>query len=164
MKKNVMLYTFLTVFIVIADQITKFVVVKKFSETTCITAIPHLFDFVYVENTGAAFSILTGKTFALGIVSVLFCIALFVYWLILKPKSRFMNISLSLLMGGAIGNAADRLIRGSVVDFIHTSFMEFPVFNVADMAITFGAVFLMIYFVFLDKDEQKDGKNNLNGN
>ena len=160
MKKKSILYILLVLILVIADQISKLVVAGSFSDTTCVTVIPYMFDFVLVKNTGAAFSIFSGKTFILGIVSVLFCIALAVYWIKSKPKSTFMNVSMSLLFGGAFGNAIDRLFRGSVIDFIKTTFMEFPVFNVADIGITCGAILLMIYFVFIDKDDTKDGKDN----
>lgn len=157
-KKN--LYIFLTIFIVVLDQISKILVASNFTSTTCITVIPHLFDFVFVKNTGAAFSMFSGRTAILGILSVAFCIALAWYWIITRPKSVTVNICYSLLLAGAFGNAIDRVIRGSVVDFIQATFIDFPVFNIADIAITMSATILVIYFVFFDKDGQKDGKNN----
>lgn len=68
-----------------------------------------------------------------------------------------MKTSLTLLFAGALGNAIDRIFRGYVVDFIETAFIDFPVFNVADIAITCGAVIMAIYIIFFDKDE-KDGE------
>ena len=70
-----------------------------------------------------------------------------------------------LLFSGAFANAVDRIFRGYVVDFIETSFIRFPVFNIADIAITLGTVFLMIYLIFFDKDKpeniqaEKSGEN-----
>ena len=68
-----------------------------------------------------------------------------------------MKTSLTLLFAGALGNAIDRIFRGYVIDFIETAFIDFPVFNVADIAITCGAVIMAIYIIFFDKDE-KDGE------
>lgn len=65
-----------------------------------------------------------------------------------------MKTSLTLLFAGALGNAIDRIFRGYVVDFIETAFIDFPVFNVADIAITCGAVIMAIYIIFFDKDEK----------
>lgn len=143
--------------IVALDQIAKILVTAFLDKTDSICVIPYLFDFVYVENTGAAFSILSGRTGFLGIISVLFCIGVPVYWLKVKPKHKLMKTSLTLLFAGALGNAIDRIFRGFVVDFISASFMEFPVFNVADISIVFGAILLVVYVMFYEKEE-KDGK------
>ena len=70
---------------------------------------------------------------------------------------------MTLLLAGAFGNAIDRLFRGYVVDFIQTVFIRFPVFNVADIAITFGAMLLIIYLLFFDGKEEKYGEVNSDG-
>ena len=140
--------------LVLVDQISKLLVVANIGPNDCFHIIPGLFDFVYVKNTGAAFSILSDSTWLLGIISVLFCIGVCVYWVLKKPAHPLMCTSLTLLFAGALGNAIDRIFRGFVIDFISTAFMNFPVFNVADIAITFGAIVMIIYFIFFDKDEQ----------
>lgn len=140
--------------IVILDQLSKYLVMTNLGFTDCIHVIPGLFDFVYVKNTGAAFSIFSESTAILGVVSVLFCIGVILYWLKKKPEHPLIKTALTLLFAGALGNAIDRIFRGFVIDFISTSFMSFPVFNIADIAITFGAVCLIIYLVFFDKDEK----------
>lgn len=142
--------------VVLLDQFAKQLVVKNLSSSDSIHAIPGLFDFVYVKNTGAAFSILSNSTLLLGIISVLFCICAAVYWYVKKPAHVLMRTSLALLISGAFGNAVDRLFRGYVVDFIQTAFIKFPVFNVADIAITFGAVLLCVYLIFFDKGSVND--------
>lgn len=139
--------------IVALDQIAKILVTTFLDKTDCVRVIPYLFDFVYVENTGAAFSMLSGKTGFLGIVSVLFCIGVLVYWLKKKPEHPLMKTALTMLFAGALGNAIDRIFRGFVVDFISTSFMDFPVFNVADISIVFGAILLVIYVMFYEKED-----------
>ncbi len=146
--------------IVAADQICKLIVMTNLSATDSVHFLPGVIDFVYVKNTGAAFSILSESTVLLGIVSVLFCIGVGIYWYLKKPKHKLLKLSVSLLFAGALGNAIDRVVRGFVVDFISTAFMDFPVFNVADIAITVGAVLLVIYILFFDKEEVKDGENN----
>lgn len=109
-----------------------------------------LFNFTYVQNTGAAFSILSGKMWLLSIVSVLFCIGTVLFFIIKKPKNKLLCVALTLIFAGALGNAIDRVSYGYVVDFIETTFMNFAVFNIADIAITVGAILFVIY-MFLDE-------------
>ena len=111
-----------------------------------------LIDFTYVQNRGAAFSILSGKISFLAIISIVFCIGLIIYVIVKKPKHKLLCISLAMLFSGALGNAIDRLFYGFVVDFIETTFVNFAVFNIADIAITVGAFLLAIYLIFFDKD------------
>ena len=144
----------IAVLTVLLDQAAKLLVVNNLSQTDCFHVIPGVFDFVYVKNTGAAFSILSDNTALLAIVSVAFCIAIPVYWYVKKPKNRILQTSATLLFAGALGNAIDRIFRGYVIDFISTAFITFPVFNVADIAITAGAVLLIIYLLFFDKEEK----------
>lgn len=151
-----LIWTSVAAFIVVLDQLTKYWVMNGIGNKV-IHAIPGLIDFVYVKNTGAAFSILSDSTTLLGVISVLFCLGVLVYWYFKKPEHILLKTSLTLLFAGALGNAVDRIFRGYVVDFIETVFIEFPVFNVADIAITFGAVIMAIYVIFFDKDE-KDGE------
>ena len=152
-------WALLIVVIVVLDQIVKFLVVKNLSEIDSVTVLPHILSFIYVKNTGAAFSIFADKTSVLGAISILFCVAVGAYWNLKKPKSEILKLSLSLLLAGALGNAIDRITRGFVVDFIEATFVTFPVFNIADIVITFGTVFLMIYLLFFDKDGVKNGEN-----
>ena len=144
--------------IVLADQLVKFFVCKNLSQTDSLAVIPHFLNFIYVKNTGAAFSMFSGKTAALGMVSILFCIGVLVFWVFKKPQHTLFKLSLTLLFAGALGNAIDRIWRGFVVDFIETAFIKFPVFNIADISITVGTALLMIYLLFFDKDGHKNGE------
>lgn len=159
MKNKYFKYIITIIAVVFLDQLTKVLVSNTFTEKTSITVIPYLFDFVFVKNTGAAFSIFSGKTAILGVVSVLFCIVLGIYWYITKPISKMVNWAFALLFGGAFANAIDRVFRGSVIDFIQATFIDFPVFNVADIAIVTGATAIVIYYLFFDKDTKKNGKD-----
>ena len=129
--------------IVIADQLVKFWIVQKFAlhETLYVTPF---FNLVYVRNTGAAFSMFANaggwqRFFFIG-VAVIACV--WVVWLLRKhPTEKFFCLALAMILGGAIGNLIDRVLFGSVVDFVqvHYGGYFFPAFNVADSAISVGA-------------------------
>ena len=136
-----------------ADFVTKRYVLSNVSVGETFGSFTPLIDFTYVQNTGAAFSIMSGKMGVLSIVSVAFCISVVVYWILKRPTQRLLCISLAMIFGGALGNAVDRIFYGFVVDFIETTFIDFPVFNIADIGITVGVALLMIHFIFFDKEE-----------
>jgi signal peptidase II len=144
--------------IVLIDQVVKIFVCKNLSQADSVSVIPHILNFIYVKNTGAAFSIFSGKTAVLGAVSILFSAGVLIFWILKKPQNTLFKLSLTLLFAGALGNAIDRIWRGFVVDFIETAFVKFPVFNVADISITVGTALLMIYLLFFDKDGHKNGE------
>jgi len=144
--------------IVVADQLVKFFVCNNLSQSDSAVIIPKILNFIYVKNTGAAFSMFSGKTAALGAVSILFCVGVLIFWIFKKPQHILFKLSLALLFAGALGNAIDRIWRGFVVDFIETAFIKFPVFNIADISITIGTALLMIYLLFFDKAGSKDGE------
>lgn len=133
-----------------ADQLVKYIVLENISLTDTVEVIPKILQFVYVKNTGAAFSLLSGKTYILSIVSLAVCIFLILYLIKKRPSSRLLLVSLGLILGGAVGNMIDRMFRNFVVDYIEVLFVQFPVFNLADVAITVGAALLMIYVIFFD--------------
>jgi len=143
----------ISIIVLILDRVTKI-----WSQTVIgdgvICGIPNVLSFVYTKNTGAAFSILSDKTWLLCLISVAFCIGVIIYWIIKRPKDKLLCTSISLLFSGALGNAIDRVYFGYVVDFIRTDFIDFPVFNIADIAITIGAVLLVIYVLFFDKESE----------
>lgn len=145
-------WTIISCLLIGADQLVKYWVVQGISPEDCFRIIPGVLDFVYVKNTGAAFSIFSGRTGILGILSIAFCIAVIVYTVVKKPGHPLMRGALSLLFAGAVGNAMDRIARGYVIDFIQVTFVDFPVFNIADICITVGAVLLAVYLIFFDKE------------
>ena len=147
---QMLLWSLLAGIIIILDQLTKYLVVENIGKTQVITLIPKVLDLVYVKNTGAAFNILSGRIGFLSIISLLFVIGVIWYMIVKKPQNRLFCIALMLLFSGAVGNMADRIFRGFVVDFIKTVFIEFPVFNIADIAITCGAILLIIYLLFFE--------------
>ena len=134
--------------VIVLDQFTKTLILGDFQlgESRTVTSF---FNVVRVHNTGAAFSFLAGAAgwqrwffVGLGVVA-----AGFIVWMLRKHGGqRLFGWALSLILGGALGNVIDRLLHGHVVDFIqvHYGGSYFPSFNVADSAITVGAVFLIL--------------------
>ena len=137
----------------VADQLSKALIVSNLSATARIVCIPGVVDIVYVENTGAAFSMLSAHTWLLGLVSAAFCAAIAVYMAKMKFTDKRYQIIGGMLLGGALGNGIDRIFRGFVVDFIELAFIRFPVFNIADIAITLGAVLLVVIITLGDKNK-----------
>jgi signal peptidase II len=138
----------LAVVVIVLDQFTKTLILGFFNygESRYVTSF---FNVVRVHNTGAAFSFLAGASgwqrwFFIGLGSLA---TLFMTWLLYQhPTQRMFSLALSLIMGGALGNVLDRLLHGYVVDFIqvHAGGWYFPSFNVADSAISIGAVLLIV--------------------
>ena len=143
-----MIYAILAVLLVAADQLTKYLTRANIPLGENITFIPHLLDLTYVQNTGAAFSILREHTW------------LVICWMVMKKffTNWLGRTSAMLILAGGVGNLIDRAAFGYVTDMIETVFMDFPVFNVADCCITVGVVLLFIYVIFFVKDEQKEEK------
>ncbi|MBQ3426853.1 MAG: signal peptidase II [Clostridia bacterium] len=155
-NKNILWYI-LAAAIVAADFAVKRHILAAYSVGERFGGIPAVCDFVYVKNTGAAFSMLSNNTIVLSAVSIVFCIAAAVYWIVKKPQHPMLRLAVTLLFAGALGNAIDRVAYKFVVDFISIKWFEFPVFNVADMAIVGGAIAAVLYVIFFDK-ENKNGK------
>lgn len=140
--------------VILADQATKFLIENTFSVTDSVTFIPGIIDFVYVRNTGAAFSMFNNHTWILAIVSVVFSVGITLYLLKTQPRDVLMNLCGGLILGGAIGNGIDRILKSYVVDFIEFTFFNFPVFNIADIAITIGGVLVVIAVMRKDNKQE----------
>ena len=122
------------------------------------SGIPSLLDFRLVHNTGAAWGMFGGSTFALGIFAIVFCVILLVVAHLRRQKAtKAEMVGYAMVLAGGIGNAVDRFFSGYVVDFIETTFIDFPVFNVADIGVTCGFVLIVIsYFLLGDTGEGKE--------
>lgn len=153
-----MIYILITIIITAADQLIKYFVSDSMMVGQTAFSVLNVFDITYVQNRGAAFSMLSGKLSLLSVISIVFCIGVAVYWIRKKPKHPLVCTSLTMLFAGALGNGIDRIFRGFVVDYIHTLFIDFPVFNIADIGITIGAALLVIYVIWFDR-EDKNAEN-----
>lgn len=154
-----MIWLIIAAIIVIADQTVKYFVASGMNVGDTAFSVLNLFDITYVQNKGAAFSMLSGKMSLLSIISFVFCAAVVIYWIRKKPKHSLLCTSLAMMFAGALGNGIDRILRGFVVDYIQTTFINFPVFNIADIGITVGAGLLVVYVIRFDK-EDKNAENN----
>ena len=145
----------LALIVILADQLTKTLVLREFQLGDSRT-IASFFNLVRAHNTGAAFNFLAGASgwqrwFFVGLGAVA---SVFIVWMLKKhPGQRLFCFAVSMILGGALGNVIDRLLHGYVVDFLqfHWSFLApmfpggyFPSFNIADSAITLGAICLIL--------------------
>lgn len=138
------------------DQFTKYLVQRHLAYQVPwnpIAALERYVSLTYVTNTGAAFGLFPGLSVVFTAFSFIVIIAIIIYQRYIPRDSWLLLSSLGLQLGGAIGNLIDRLCYGYVIDFIDFKF--WPVFNVADSAISVGAVCLVVY-LWLERDEMGD--------
>ncbi|MBO8243765.1 signal peptidase II [Prochlorococcus marinus XMU1411] len=137
-----------SIFITLIDQLTKYLMLYNYK--TVINKDFLLFRLDFVRNYGAAFNIYSGNRIFLSFISIIFSILL--TYIILRKKSLkiYDLISYSFILGGTIGNGMDRILKGYVIDFINLNFINFPVFNIADISINIGFIFLL-YGIFKNK-------------
>lgn len=149
-----MIYTILIIAGIILDRLSKAYAISHFIENPIFT---NFINLIYVENRGAAFGILQNKRIFFIILTLAVVLYLLYYFIRnLKSNPKLLNIALSLIVSGALGNFYDRLFHGFVVDFIEFSFFNFPVFNIADILVTTGSILLIIFIGFGKMDGEKN--------
>lgn len=145
------------VLVLIADQLTKLYIISNFSLGESTGFIKGIIDIVYIHNKGAAWGMLSGKTWLL--LCITFIVMIFCIVVLIKTGkgSKILFWSVTLVLSGGIGNMIDRIFRdGNVIDFLHFEFWpQFPVFNVADCAVVIGAGLLILYFIIDTFNEYK---------
>lgn len=134
--------------VIIVDRLAKFLVFNSFFEGQSVPVIPKIFHMTLVLNTGAAFGLLKNRNQFFIISSLVVAALIIAYVFFANIKDLIMLSALGMILGGAIGNLADRLLFGYIIDFL--DFRVWPVFNIADSAITAGS-FLLIVRLFFDK-------------
>jgi signal peptidase II len=173
-KQNLLIYI-TVIAIVILDQLSKLIIKNSMQLYDSFQVMGNFFRITYIENPGMAFGIQIENKIVFTALSVIAAIIVLIY-LIRLPDERFMfRFSLSLIMGGAIGNLIDRLFKGRVVDFLDVEFFDisipsfqflflnfpgysltrWPVFNVADSAVTCGMI-LIAWIIIFQKSAQKE--------
>lgn len=140
------------------DRLTKYIAVSTVKVDGPSEFLFGLFQFRYVENTGAAFSSFSDKTEVLTVATVIIILFCLILLFSRKLKPIFVNICLLLVTAGGIGNVIDRIAYGYVVDFIEPLFIDFAVFNFADCCITVGAFMLIGYEIYELIKERKNLK------
>ena len=138
----------LSIFIVLIDQFTKYLMFDNYK--LFINKDFLLFKLDFVKNYGAAFNIFNGSRIFLSLISIFFSIVL-IY--LISRRNTLTSIDLysySFILGGTVGNGIDRIFKGFVVDYINLNIINFPVFNIADISINIGFIFLL-YNIFKNK-------------
>lgn len=149
---------FVIALLVFLDRISKIAAVRAFGSGETREFLFGLFRFRYTENTGAAFSSFSDNKSVLIVFTALVIILCLALLLTKKVKAKIPVICLVMIVSGGIGNLIDRIAKGFVVDFIEPLFMNFAVFNVADIFITCGAILLMCYEVATLIKEKQNGE------
>ena len=140
-------FIILAIIILLFDQITKYLIFNYYDYFINKNFL--LFSLDLIKNYGAAFNILSESRIFLSLVSIIFSIIL-IYLILIKKSSTLIELySYSFILGGTIGNGLDRIFKGFVVDFINLNIINFPVFNIADISINIGFIFIL-YRIFKD--------------
>jgi len=141
-----------SLYIVLLDQISKFLVLSTLGFEKSKNIIPNLLNFTLVKNKGAAFSLFSNSTNILTIISILASILLITIILKYPPRS-FWNLSgIAYLLGGTLGNGIDRVFKGYVIDFLELVTINFPIFNIADISINIA---ILCFLIDLIKNKYK---------
>ena len=155
-------WLWLSLVIFVVDQASKYWFDNNLSMYQQIVIIPDYFSWTLLYNTGAAFSFLADaagwQRWFFAAVAVGVSVVLVVWLKRLKPEETWLALALAMVLGGALGNLVDRVVFGHVVDFILLHWHQqwyFPAFNVADMAITGGAILLALDMFKSDKSGEK---------
>ena len=141
---------------IVFDRLSKMIVINNLKPLGKLVVIKNFLDFAYLENYGAAFGILQNKRILFIAITVPMIFYLLYLFKTENEKSKLLNISVLLIIGGGVGNLIDRLIYGFVIDFISFSFFP-PIFNIADCFITVGTGLLIVYVLFFSPDKKLQG-------
>lgn len=149
---------------VVADQLSKIAAVSSLERVGASrTVIPGALSFTYVLNSGATAGMLSNHRWIFMTVSTVVIIALVAYIALGRAKGKLFSVSLALILAGGVGNMIDRVARGTVVDFIDVTLVDFfpfnTVFNVADMFVCVGAALLIVSVIISEVSERKKSKD-----
>lgn len=154
MKRRIFFFLFILLMLIV-DQVSKFIIIRNLPLFSSLNVIPGFFNLIHIHNRGAIFGFLSQSesqvVFYLLTLASLVALSLVVYYFFkTPPEEKFLEISLSLIFAGALGNLIDRIFRGYVIDFVDLYFKKWhwPSFNVADASVSIGAVFLIFILLF----------------
>lgn len=151
--------TIYSLILVLIDQIVKYLITLNLNEFESIIIIKNILSLTYVKNNGAAFSILSGNTIFLIIISIITLIIIYKYLIINKKHNKIEIITYSLFVGGLLGNLIDRIIHNYVIDYINLFIINFPVFNLADTFIVISVIILIALEIKEELWKLKSKKN-----
>ena len=148
-KQNRLYFIILSFFIFLLDQLSKYII--SLNNSFFINKNFILFSINILKNYGAAFNILSGSRIFLSSISIIISLILLYLILRLNVVKKIDLYSYSFILGGTIGNGFDRIFKGYVIDFINLNFINFPIFNIADISINIGFVFIL-YSLYKTKE------------
>lgn len=151
-----MIYIIIGVLVLVSDIVTKLWASNSLAEVGMIPVINNVFNLTYVENSGVAFGMMRDKRIIFVSMSVVILAVLALYFYKTKNKNAWIKLGTALIFSGSIGNMIERVSKGYVVDFLDFSLINFPVFNIADIAVCIGAAALVVHFLFYS-EEKKPG-------
>lgn len=154
-----LMMTVMGLLIVAADQISKYLVIAHIEPGGIVPVLDGVVHLTHVHNDGAAFSIFAGQQWLFAVIFAVFAAA--IIWEFSKKKLPFTTLERFLIIAifaGGVGNMIDRLRWGYVEDMIAVEFIDFPVFNVADIFISCGCVLLLVHLIFFNRKFWKDEK------
>ncbi|WP_160720110.1 signal peptidase II [Bacillus sp. USDA818B3_A] len=159
-----MFYYLIAIFVILLDQFTKWLIVNNMLLGESIPIINNVLYITSHRNRGAAWGILQGQMWLFYVITIVVIVGIIYYLHKAARGKMLLGVSLALMLGGAIGNFIDRVLRKEVVDFIHTYIFSynFPVFNIADSALVIGVILLMIQML-LDERGSKEKSYGENG-
>ncbi len=143
--------------VIALDRISKRIAQANLAPNGVKTAVSGVFSWAYTQNQGAAFSILRGRGLLLAALSLALLLALLAYLLHNPENPIGERIGIWLIIGGGMGNLYDRLIYGSVIDFIRLDFVRFAIFNVADIFVCVGAALVLISVLLAEGRKRSHG-------
>ena len=153
--------------LVVADQLIKQWANAVLQPVGAITLLPGIVELRYYLNDGMAFSMLAGKQTLLIVMTSIMLVCVLAL-LLLRKMNPWERVSWMLILGGGVGNLIDRVLNGEVVDYINVLFVNFAVFNFADICITTGVIMLMLWVVYdsikKDKEEKAAAQQQQNEN
>ncbi len=141
--------------LVAIDQLIKLLVIEHLEPIGSLTLIDGFIQLNYAENTGAAFGSFSGKTSLLSVFTLIVIIAGIIYLMVKKRKFDVEYICITLILSGGIGNLIDRVFRGFVVDYIEPLFIDFAIFNFADILVTCSCIVLAVWLIYEIYKESK---------
>jgi len=149
LKEENLISTIVTIAVLALDQLSKFLTKEFVRPAGSIPILEEVFHLTYAENRGAAFGLLQGFRWFFVVLTILISICIIYYMFKLPSKQVFFKISLSLILGGALGNLFDRIRLGYVVDMFDFTLINFPIFNVADSSLVIGTFFISYFLLFV---------------
>ncbi|CZQ80953.1 signal peptidase II [Trichococcus ilyis] len=155
------IYYILAILLLALDQWSKLAIVNNFALHEVKEVLPGILSLFYIRNEGAAWGIFEGRMFFFFVITVVVVGAMVYNAHKQGFDKKIVGISYAFLLSGALGNFIDRMRLGYVVDMFRLDFIDFPIFNVADVCLTIGVILMAVYILFFEEEEQTASKSKL---